>query len=75
MHYFHFKKGYFAAKMHVLHFKKSLLQKLPKVKYVKVGPYVKRPRKRFSSRGACAYGGEVLPLRPKNLSQHDKQHD
>ena len=36
MHYFHFEKHYFAAKIHYLHFKKHRLEKLLKVKYVKV---------------------------------------
>ena len=37
MHYFHFEKHYFAAEIHYLHFKKHRLEKLLKVKYVKVG--------------------------------------
>ena len=37
MHYFHSEKHYFAAKIHYLHFKKHRLEKLLKVKYVKVG--------------------------------------
>ena len=60
-HYLHFKKGYFATKIHYLHFERQHLQKLPKVKNVKVRRPCdeENPAAAFRGRGGTVRGEPV----------------
>ena len=62
MGYLHFKKGYFAAKIHYLHFERRRLQKLPKVKNVKVRRPCdeENPAAAFRGRGGTGSVDRVL---------------